>query len=89
MKKVLLAFSLASLIGAGTVSNAHALWGCSAQTPQGAWGYSFAEPTRASAQKKALAGCAVERGAGEAPCHIVVCNPNVDTEDQAEAKLPH
>ena len=86
MNKALLAASLVGLIGAATISNAQARWGCGAQNSAGAWGVSFAEPTRASAQKLALAGCAASRQPGEAPCHIVGCRPNMDASDQAEAQ---
>jgi hypothetical protein len=86
MKKALLALGLTGLICATTISHAYARWGCGAQNSGGAWGTSFAESSKASAEKLALQGCQQSRQPGEAPCHIVGCSPNIDSGDQADAK---
>lgn len=68
------------------VSEVHAAWGCGAQNSGGAWGTSFNEPTKKSAQRLALSGCEQSREPGEAPCRIVGCDPNINTGEQADAK---
>jgi hypothetical protein len=85
MKNTLFALS-AVLIGIAMASNAYAAWGCGAQNSGGAWGDSFAESSKNSAQKKALSGCEQSRQPGEPPCHIVGCSPNINSGDQADAK---
>ena len=85
MKNTLFAAS-AILIGMAVASNAFAAWGCGAQNSSGAWGDSFNESSKSTAQKHALSGCEQSRQPGEAPCRIVGCSPNINSGDQADAK---
>ncbi len=87
IKKVFSVLGVVGLIGALTIVDAQARWGCLA-TASTAWGRNWGYDTRAEAEQHALESCRSERKPGYPACRVVVCNPNVDTRDDAHQAFP-
>jgi hypothetical protein len=83
--RVFIGASLLVVAITATISTAWAGWGCGASTQGGAQGRTWNEPSEAKASTDALKLCAGEQSG---PCHIVSCQSNVDTADQAHALWP-
>ncbi len=83
--RVFIGASLLVVIITATTPTAWAGWGCGAMTQGGAQGRTWNFTSKAEASTTALKLCAARQSG---PCHIVSCQNNVNTEDQANALWP-
>lgn len=90
--KTILGLSIAAAITAlaafVSASQAQAAWGCLAQNRNGVWGRSWSMDTEGGARREALAGCKENLRPGESACHIVACDPHIDTHEDAARTWP-
>jgi hypothetical protein len=67
---------------AGNSSAQAATWGCEARNSSSWWGNTFGYETKEEASAAALKLCA------KSDCHIIDCNPNIDTSAKADSTWP-
>jgi hypothetical protein len=79
--------SLLLAIGGG-ISPAWAGWGCGYKFPGLAAGQHGSASGFASEQAAREGAMKLCKGSGHRGCHVVACEPNIDTQDQAEALWP-
>jgi hypothetical protein len=85
MHKHLIVLVSVLVLAATSTTSALAGWGCAARDRAGYWGNSWGALTQANARRIALGLC---RHAGGRACHIIGCNPNIDTSNQADTTWP-
>ena len=90
IKAIVRAISIAGLIGALTMSNAQAGWGCGAHNASGSQGRTWAMASEGEARSTALADCmkSARQYHETAKCYVAGCRPDVDTREQARALWP-
>jgi hypothetical protein len=77
--------SLLVLLAMASAEPAWARWGCGARSPTGAVSHNGGEPSEAAAKADALEDCKKVSGK---TCHIISCDPNIDTIEQSRVKWP-
>jgi len=83
--RALIVTSVLVLAAVASASSAWAGWGCGVMTPQGP-GSSWGAVSRERALSNAMGACTRVRA--RRLCRLISCNPNVDTEEQADALWP-
>ena len=83
-KRLIIAASVMALATA-TSAPAHAAWGCMTRSSNGKWTTGWNGTSKADIIAAGLAGCRKLKGVG---CYTVDCDPNINTEADADAKWP-